>query len=83
MAQDPDMIIDELINVKDFIEKIRWIVETKKIDYLDAVMLYCEETGLEIETAASFIKGNPKIKAAVYEAAEEQRYFPKTSKLPI
>lgn len=83
MPKAETIIIDELINVKDFINNIKHISETKRIDYLDAVMLYCEETGLEIETAAAFIRSNPKIKAQIRSAAEDQNYFPKSAQLPI
>lgn len=79
------MTVDEMVvlNVKDFIEIIDGIVEEKKIDYLEAVMYYCDKTGLEIETAAKMIKGNPKIKAKLKIDAEQNGYLPKTAKLPI
>jgi Phage late-transcription coactivator len=79
----PEDLINNLINVKDFIKNIEDIAEQKRIDYLDAVIVYCQQTGLEIETAASFIKSNAKLKARIKTDAENQSYLPKTAKLPI
>jgi hypothetical protein len=75
--------INSLINVQDFLQKIEKIAEEKRIEYLDAVLYYCDQTGLEIETAAELIKKNAKFKARVRQDAESAGYFPKTAKLPI
>ena len=75
--------IDALINVQDFIQKIEHIAVTKRLEYLDAVMYYCEQTGLEVETAADLIKKNAKMKARIRLDAENQGHLPKTAKLPI
>lgn len=75
--------INTIINVQDFIETIEEIVEAKRMEYLDAVLYYCQHTGLEIETAAELIKKNAKLKARVRVDAEGAGYFPKTAKLPI
>lgn len=72
-----------LLNVQDFISIIEEIVQSKKVDYFEAVMYYCEKTGLEIESAAQLIKGNAKMKAKVRTDAENSGYLAKTSKLPI
>lgn len=72
-----------LLNVQDFISIIEEIVATKKVDYFEAVMYYCEKTGLEIESAAQLVKGNAKMKAKVRIDAENSGYLAKTSKLPI
>lgn len=76
-------LINNIINVQDFIQKIERIVEEKKIETLEAVLYYCEVTGLEIETAAELIRKNAKIKARVRNDAENAGYFPKSAKLPI
>ena len=75
--------VNELINVQDFLQKIDDLVVEKKIEYLEAVLYYCEHTGLEIETAAQLIRRNAKMKARVRNDAESAGYFPKTAKLPI
>ena len=75
--------INILINAQDFIQTIEKIVEEKKMEYLDAVLYYCQQTGLEIETAAQLVKKNAKLKARVKIDAESAGYFPKSAKLPI
>lgn len=75
--------ITQLINVQDFLQKIETIAAEKRIDYMDAVIWYCESTGLEIETAAELIRKNAKFKARIKNDAENSGYFPKTAKLPI
>jgi hypothetical protein len=75
--------INSIINVQDFLQKIEQIAEEKRMEYLDAVLYYCEQTGLEIETAAGLIRKNAKMKARVRLDAESAGYFPKSAKLPI
>lgn len=75
--------INQLINVQDFLLKIETIAKEKRLDYMDAVLWYCSNSGLEIETAAELIRKNAKIKARIKQDAENSGYFPKTAKLPI
>jgi hypothetical protein len=57
----------------------------KKCDmpYLDAIIQYCSDTGLEIEIAAKLISGALKSKIKV--EAEDLNFLPKsnTTKLPL
>lgn len=76
----------ELVSIKtptDFMSEIDRIVESKKVNYLDAVIIFCELNNVEIETAASLIKGSAKMKARLQNDAEDLNYLPKTRKLPI
>jgi hypothetical protein len=58
---------------RDFINEIDILVNTKGMDYLEAVVYYCEKSGLEIESAASFIKHNSKMKQRLEKEARGQR----------
>lgn len=78
-----DIIINNLINVEEFLTEIERIVSDKHVDYIDAVVFYCERTGMEIETAAEVIKKNAKFKARLKMDAETVGYLPKTAKLPL
>jgi len=69
---------DEKNNFSIEIEKI---VKSKKLSYLEAITEYCSETGLEIEMAATLL--NDVLKSKIKLEAEELRYLPKTSTLPI
>lgn len=62
---------------------IESIVAKKNISYMDAIVLYCEETGLEIELAAKLVSG--ALKSKIQFEAEELNFLPKsnTVKLPL
>lgn len=75
--------INNIINVQDFLQMIEQIAEEKRMETLDAVLYYCAQTGLEIETAAELIRKNAKMKARVRQDAENAGYFPTSAKLPI
>lgn len=53
------------------------------MEYIDAVMYFCEKNGVDIETAASLIKSNAKLKASIQVEAENLNYLPKTKQLPL
>lgn len=75
--------INTIINVQDFLQTIERIAEEKRIEHLDAILYYCQHTGLEIETAAELVRKNAKMKARVRQDAENAGYFPTSAKLPI
>lgn len=69
--------------IKDFQQEIELVISSKKVSFMDAVLLYCEKTGMEVEVAGSLIKSSAKLKARIQMDAEELCYLPKSSKLPI
>lgn len=62
---------------------IETIVAKKNIPYMDAVIMHCENTGLEVELAAKLISG--ALKSKIQIEAEELHFLPKsnTTKLPF
>lgn len=74
------MTPDEINNFSLAIEEL---VYMKDIPYIDAIVMYCEETGFEIETAAKLVSG--VLKSKIQIEAEDLHYITKsnTSKLPI
>ena len=62
---------------------IETIVAKKNIPYMDAVIMHCENTGLEVELAAKLISG--ALKSKIQIEAEELHFLPKsnTTKLPL
>lgn len=62
---------------------IETIVAKKNIPYMDAVLIYCEETGLEVELAAKLVSG--ALKSKIQIEAEDLHFLPKsnTTKLPL
>ena len=69
--------------IQNFIKEIEEFVQESRLDYIDAVLLYCEKNYLEIETVAAMIQHSSIIKAKIQEEAENFNYLPKTTKLPI
>ena len=65
----------------EFYIKIQKLVEQTKLSYMDAVLHYCDQNGMEPETAAQLV--NSKLKAQIREEAEELNFLPKTAKLPL
>ena len=79
----PEIPYNPVKSVKDFQEEIDKLVKGKGMEYIDAVVYFCEKNGVDIETAASLIKNNSKLKASIQDEAEQLNYLPKTQKLPI
>jgi hypothetical protein len=71
---------DEVLN---FSMKIEDIMYQKDVSPIDAVLIFCEETGFEIEMAAKLISSSLKSKIKI--EAEDLHFLPKsnTVKLPL
>lgn len=69
--------------IKDFQQEIEQVMVLKKVSFMDAVLVYCETTGMEVEVAGSLIKSSAKLKARIQVDAEDLHFLPKSSKLPI
>lgn len=69
------------LEIKNFSEMIQNLAKTKNIPIMDAICLYCEESGFEIELSATLL--TPLLKSLVKEEAEELNLLKKTSKLPV
>lgn len=75
--------ISRIHTSKNLLVEIEKVVTEKKLSYIEAVVYYCEVTGLEVEVAGTLIKNNPKLKALIQEEAEDLHYLPKGNKLPL
>lgn len=80
---EPQVEFSPTKTLKDFQREIDKLAFEKRIDFMEAVLLYCETTGMEIEVAGSLIKSSAKMKARIQDEAEALNFFPKTTKLPI
>jgi len=60
---------------------IEEIVKTKRIGYMDAVLLHCEDTGFEVELAATLL--TTPIKSKINDEAQAGNMIKKVNKLPI
>lgn len=79
----PEQSPNPVKTVKDFQKAIEEIVLEKKVDYMEAVLLYCAGSGLEIEVAGQLIRSSAKMKALIQTEAENLNYLPKSAKLPL
>ena len=70
-------------DIQKFSMAIEEMVYMKDIPYIDAVVMYCEETGFEVETAAKLVSG--VLKSKIRLEAEDLHYLKKsdTSQLPL
>ena len=71
-----------IVTPNKFALLIEDIVRTKRISYIDAVVLYCEKNNIDPSTTKSMINKNLKEKIA-YEAQGLNMLKEKTAKLPI
>tara|TARA_B100000989_G_C19151238_1_gene307553 strand:+ start:203 stop:421 length:219 start_codon:yes stop_codon:yes gene_type:complete len=71
-----------IVTPNKFALLIEDIVKTKRISYIDAVVLYCEKYNIDPSTTKSMINKNLKEKIA-YEAQGLNMLKEKTAKLPI
>ena len=66
-----------------FVEEIEKICKEKNIEYIDAVVMWCEKNNLEVETAAYWIKKDPTMRSKIQAEAENLNILKGGAKLPI
>jgi hypothetical protein len=80
-------IINDTIKVNSkmgsFLNDIERIHAKDKIDYMEAIVYYCEINNIEIEVAAQYIKKNALLKAKIQQEAEDLNFIEKTARLPL
>ena len=62
---------------------IRKLCEERGMEFIDAVVHWCEVNNHEIEYAASLIKKDPVILSNIQGEAENLNILKKTAKLPV
>lgn len=70
------MVHDKVNDTAHFMKRIIVLVRDEKLEYLDAIMKYCEETGIEIEYAATLVKRCGPIMQMLEAEMIEQRVLP-------
>jgi hypothetical protein len=78
-----DVIFEKALTTEKFIKDIESLVTRGNIDYLDAVVHYCETNNVEIEAAAMIIRNNVRIKSKLQSECEDLHFLPKRAKLPV
>lgn len=78
-----DVISGKALTSEKFIKEIENLVTRYNLDYMDAVVHYCEKNNIELEAAAGIIRSNLRIKSKLQDEAEELNFLPKRAKLPV
>lgn len=66
-----------------FVEEIEVLCRDKNIEYIDAIVFWCQKNNLEIETAAYWIKRDPVMRSKIQLEAENLNILKKGARLPI
>jgi len=69
--------------IKDFQAEVEMVMRRHSLDFLDAVLMFCEQTGMEVETAGQLIRSSAKLKALAQSEAQTMNYLPKSAQLPL
>lgn len=64
-----------------FQEEIEKLISGTDYNYMEAIVEYCNKTGMEIEVASTLV--NKDLKAKIEIDAQELNMLPKTHRLPI
>lgn len=72
-----------MISVSSFIEDIEGIVSSKSVSYIDAVVIYCENNGIDIEQIATLVKRDTGLFEKIEAEAVDLRILEKRAKLPL
>ena len=70
-------------SANSFAAEIDKICKDKNIEYIDAVVLWCEKNKVEVEYAASLIKKDPVFKSKIQIEAENLNILKRPARLPI
>jgi hypothetical protein len=69
---------DEMLK---FAGEIEHLVSKTDYNYIEAIVEYCKQSGMEIEVASSLVNSN--LKAKLETNAQDLNLLPKSSRLPI
>jgi len=67
--------------MKEFAKAIEKIVADTNYTYYEAIVEYCNTTGLEVEVAATLV--NHSLKEKIEMDAQDHNLLPKTARLPF
>lgn len=67
--------------MKAFAADIEQIVAETDYNYIEAIVEYCNTTGMEIEVASSLVNNN--LKSKIENDAQDLNLLPKSARLPF
>lgn len=72
-----------IFDANKFSTEIEAMCRTKNIEYIDAVVHWCEKNKVDVEYIAGIIKKDPVIKSKIQAEAENMNVLKRGAKLPI
>lgn len=72
-----------MLKDSNFVVEIEKLCKDKNIEYIDAIVFWCEKNNLEVETAAYWIKKDPVMKCKIQAEAETLNILKRGSRLPL
>lgn len=69
--------------VKNFSSEIYTMIKEHDMDFIDAVVHWCDVNRVDVEFAASLVKTDPNILHEIQLDAEALNYLKRTARLPI
>jgi uncharacterized protein YeaC (DUF1315 family) len=72
-----------MLKSSNFVEEIEVLCRTKNIEYIDAIIFWCQKNNLEVETAAYWIKKDPVMKSKIQLEAENLNILKRGARLPV
>jgi len=71
------------LTTNNFVFEIETLCLTKNMEYIDAVIYWCEKNNIEVEYVASYIKKDAAFKMKIQEEAENLNILKKGARLPL
>lgn len=72
-----------LFDSAKFIRDVENMKSKKGIEYIDAVVSWCEKNKIEIEFVAGYIKRDPVMRSKLQEEAENLNILKRGARLPL
>lgn len=76
-----EIVLEKALSSQKFTADIENLIAQHKLNYVDAIIHYCNINNIEVESAATIIKQNLKMKAQLESEYESLNYLPKRAKL--
>lgn len=72
-----------IFDITKFTKDIERMREKNKVEYIDAIVTWCEKNKFEVEYVASIVKKDPVLKSKLQVEAENMNIIKKTATLPF
>jgi mevalonate kinase len=73
----------EVKTSSEFAREIEQLVKNHSLEYMDAVLHYCEKNEIEIESIAALVRANQTLKSKIQIEAEDLNFLPRSARLPL